>query len=150
MDEPLPKHTHDLLPSRSRWKRIIHDQPFCLTLASLIRRARTWIPRILMRAEEEYRAVGIEDLLRAVAVVNVPVGNENPFGAMPALGVSRGNRDVVEDAESHATPRSGVVTGRAHDAERVARMSFHHGVDRIQHAAHRIQRDVERLRSDIR
>ncbi len=65
---------------------------------------------------------GVEDLGRAVAVVDVPVEHEH--AAEAHFGDRRGGRDgdVVEQAEAHRARPLGVVAGRAHGAE--ARLRF--------------------------
>jgi hypothetical protein len=47
----------------------------------------------------------IEDVLSAVAVMNVPIDNQNALGAVLTLGVPGGYRDIVEEAKAHAHSR---------------------------------------------
>jgi hypothetical protein len=49
----------------------------------------------------EHVRVVPEDRLRAVAVVGVPVDDRDARRAEPLQRVSRGDRNVVEEAEAH-------------------------------------------------
>jgi hypothetical protein len=66
--------------------------------------------------EVQYVAVGIEDVLGAVAVVNVPIEDGYPLGATRA-GVLGGYSDVVQQAEAHPVAPTGVMTRRTGDGE---------------------------------
>ena len=55
--------------------------------------------------------------LRAVAVVHVPVDDQNPAQAMLLLGPTCGEGDVVEQAEAHAAADGGVMSRRPHGAK---------------------------------
>src|SRR5262245_54620336 len=73
--KPLTERRDNLWRARSRGERIVHDQAAALAFALLVGTAGARIPRVLMRVEEQHRAVAPEHRLRAVAVVDVPVGN---------------------------------------------------------------------------
>ncbi len=102
-----------------------------------------------MGAEEEDGGILVEDILRAVAVMHVPIHDQNAPHAVPPLGVARRDGDVVEQAEPHPAPRIGMMPRRPHRAEGVARLAREHGVHRIQHAAHRAHRDIPGLGRDV-
>ena len=72
-----------------------------------------------MRAEEEYRSILVKDILCAVAVVHVPICDEHSTHAVHALCIARPDRDVVEQAKSHAFIGCGVVARGSNDGERV-------------------------------
>ena len=59
----------------------------------------------------------VEDRLGTVAVVDVPVEDQHPFGAALGEGVRGGDSHVVEQAEAHRPVALGVVPGRAQAAE---------------------------------
>ena len=63
--------------------------------------------------------VAPEDVLRAVAVVDVEVDDRDALDAVRGLGVARGDRGVVEEAEAHRRRRFGVVAGRTRRHEGV-------------------------------
>ena len=59
--------------------------------------------------------VGVEGLLRAVAVVRVVIDDQDAFAALRER--SRRDGDVVEQAEPHRALGAGVVAGRSHGEE---------------------------------
>ena len=64
-----------------------------------------------MRGEVENLPVGVEDVLGAVAVVDVPV--QDRYAPQPArAGVLGGDGGVVEEAESHPVARARVMPRR--------------------------------------
>ena len=71
----------------------------------------------LVDADEEDVGAPAERLGGAVAVVDVPVEDEDPLGAELADRQLGRDRDVVEEAEAHRPRRFGVVAGGAHGAE---------------------------------
>jgi hypothetical protein len=70
--------------------------------------------------DEEHAVVVPEDVLRPVAVVNVPVEDGNALEAELGLCEADGDRDVVEEAEAHRLARERVMTGRPHEREAAA------------------------------
>lgn len=64
-----------------------------------------------MRAEEEDAGILIEDILRAVAMVYVPVNDQYAVDAVDLARMASGEGHVVEDAEAHAARGRGVVAG---------------------------------------
>ncbi len=76
--------------------------------------------RRLVDVEGEDVSAVFEAVLGAVAVVDVPVDDEDAFDAELFGGVGCGNGDVVEDAKSHGVIVFGVVAGWADQAEGAA------------------------------
>ena len=103
-----------------------------------------------MRAEEKHGRIGVEDVLRAVAVVDVPIGDGDALHSVFALRIAGRDRDVVEQAEAHAAMGRGVMAGRTHDAECVLRFALHDEIDGIQAGSGGVQGDFERAGPDIR
>ena len=95
-----------------------------------------------MRTEKENTGIGVENILRPVAVVNVPVGNDNAFHSVFLLRIAGGHRDVIEQTKPHAAIGRGVMAGRANHAEGVGRFALHHKVDGVQAYARRSQGHV--------
>lgn len=52
-----------------------------------------------LRRAEQHRRIVPEDVLRAVAVVHVPIDDRHALGPMPALGVAGGDGGVVEETK---------------------------------------------------
>src|SRR4051795_5269210 len=80
------------------------------------------------RSVEQTRIV-LEDVLRAVAVVNVEIDHRDAGNAMDLPRLLRPDRDIVEQAEAHGLGRFGVMARWAGGAERVARFPRHDGID---------------------
>ena len=64
-------------------------------------RAGAGIERHLVGRAVEHARIVPEDVLRAVAVVHVPVDDGDALGAMRLLRMAGGDGDVVEQAEAH-------------------------------------------------
>jgi len=77
------------------------------------RAARARIKRILMRGEKEHGWILVENFLRPVAVVDIPVDNGCPLEAVRLLKVASADGGVVEQAETHRPVAFGMVPGRA-------------------------------------
>ncbi len=89
--------------------------------ADLRERPRARVERRLVRREVEDRRVLPEGVLRAVAVVEVPVDDEDPLGGPGGLERARRDGDVVEETEAHGAVGLGVVAGRTDERESVRR-----------------------------
>ena len=79
-----------------------------------------------MRRDEERVALGLEDALGAVPVVDVPVEDREALDAELALQHPRGDRDVVDQAKAHRPIRLSVMARRAERGERVGRGTASH------------------------
>ena len=69
--------------------------------------------------------------------------------AVLALRIARRDGDVVEQAEAHAAIRRGVMAGRTHDAERVARLALDTASTALSTPPAAAQRDIERVAADV-
>src|SRR5215213_9998773 len=104
--------------------RVIWTKP--ASCALFAPRSRPRIPRILMRREEVDGRIVVEDPLRAIAVMNVPIDDRDPFDLrIFALRVAGCNRDVVEKTEAHRSLFRRVMSGRPNGNERVRRLVAH-------------------------
>src|SRR5205085_7266390 len=83
--------------------------------------AAAGIERPLVHRGEEDRVVVAEDLLGAVAVVDVPIDDRHAPDPELGLGLPRSDRDVVEQAEAHRATGQRVVAGRADEREAAPR-----------------------------
>ncbi len=71
--------------------------------------------------------------------MDVEIDDRGAFDAVFALGVTGGDRGIVEEAEAHRLADFGMMAGRAHRDEGVVMLTCHHGVgrgDRAADAAH--------------
>jgi hypothetical protein len=73
--------------------------------------------------DEQHAGIGLEDRLGPVAVVHVPVDDEDPLRPVRVARAARRHGHVVEQAEAHRLVGGGVVAGRAHGGEGVARLA---------------------------
>ena len=94
--------------------------------------------------------IGVEGVLGAVAVVDVPVDDQDALDAVGSLGVAGGDDDVVEDAEAHAEVGDGMVAGRADVGEDPRRPAGDGGIDRGHAGAGGQQGDLVRVGRDRR
>ncbi len=118
------------------------------TFARFRRGARAGIPGILMRAEEKDRAVGIKNILRAVAVMHVPIGDQHALDTMFLLCVASRDGHRVEQTEAHTANGSSMMAGRPWDAECVARLAAHYGIHRVEGTARGARRCIQRSRGN--
>ena len=109
-------------------------------------RAGAGIKRHLMGRAIHHGLVRPEDVLRAVAVMDVEIDDRDAVDAVLLLGVARGDGDVVEQAEAHRPRGLGVMAGRARRDEGVRGAAGHHLVDGVHGAAGRAQRRLEAAR----
>ena len=86
------------------------------------------IERVLEDRGHQHLLIALEDVLRAVAVVHVEVDDRDALEAVRVERVARGNRYVIEDAESHRPRAAGVMSRRPHRAEGGIVLSCQHEV----------------------
>lgn len=86
-------------------------------------------------AKEEDRGVCVEGVLGAVAVVDIPVYNENVFEIVFLLSVAGSDGNVVEEAEAHGGGWGGVVAWWAHADEGVVPIAAHNAVEGLRACA---------------
>ena len=70
-----------------------------------------------------------EDVLRAVAVMDVEIDDRDALGAIDRLSVTRGDGRIVEEAEAHRRRDFRMMTRRARGDEGVSDLAGHHLVD---------------------
>ena len=95
-------------------------KPGPVAVADLVERAGAGIERIAVRGDVQHAGIAREDVLRAVAVVDVPIDDQHPLEAVAGAQVGGTDGDVVEEAEAHGAIALGVVAGRADEREAVA------------------------------
>ena len=98
-----------------------------------------------MRRDVEHMRIGFEDVLRAVAVMDVVI-DDGDLARAEMTRVGGGDRYIVEQAEAHRARALGVVPRRPHDRDRGPVRSGHHALDAVDGGARREQRDLIRLR----
>ena len=104
-----------------------------------------------MRREKVDRRIEIEDRLRAVAVMNVPIDDGDAFElGILLLCVTCRNRDVIEQTKSHRAFFRRVMSGWTNRDERVLDLAAHDQIDCLARRARRVLRRVERTHRDCR
>ena len=141
--ELFPKRADDLFAARASGDGAVDRQPRAGSLASFGRRPRTRIERMLVGVEEQHGAVLVEDVLSAVAMVHVPVGDEHTAHAVLRLRVPRSDRDIVEEAEAHALLRRRMMSRRPHHGKSVSQAACQHLVHGRQQAPGRQLRNFQ-------
>jgi hypothetical protein len=87
--------------SGSRRKRNIHGVSFPRTGAMLVPRSSAWIERIPVQTDVQNACVVLEDVLRSVPVVDIPIKNRNVLPLVYRLSVACTHGYIVEEAEAH-------------------------------------------------
>ena len=88
-----------------------------------------------MQRHKQHRRVVVEDLLRAVAVVDVPVDDEHAPHAVLPHRCARRHRHRVEEAEAAHPVGARVVARWPHDGKAGAHPTGAHGLGEREHAA---------------
>ena len=83
----------------------------------------------LVAGDVEEIGVGLENMLGAVAVVDVEIDDRDACEAPALAGVPRGNGRRAEETEAHGLTGLGVVAGGTGGAEGGIGAAFHHGID---------------------
>src|SRR5712691_7184810 len=120
---------HPLLFSRRGSGFNRHVQ--CVTRASanagFAASARTRVPGVLMHRKEEDCWVVIENSLRSVSVMHVPVNNRNSLNLrITILRIPSGYSNVIEKTEAHCTLWSRMVARRTHRNKCISCFARHH------------------------
>ena len=99
--------------------------------APLVGRAGSRIPGILVQRDIADGGIGLDQRLSSVAVVHIPVDDQDPFPS-PSLRVTGRHHDVVDQTKPHPAGRQGMMTRRSHRGERVS-LASGGVIDRSQH-----------------
>ena len=89
-----------------------------------------------MQRNKENRRIFIEDVVRAIAVMNIPIDDRNsPQPVMP-LKIPSGDRDIGKQAKPHRAIGESMMSGWPNRAERVISFTRHHRIRSAQNSAH--------------
>ncbi len=105
--------------------------------AGFVGEAGVWVlgVGVFMDGDDERVAALFEEVLRAVAVVDVEVDDGDAFELVCGEQVVCGERDVGVEAEAHGAVCLGVVAGRSDGAEGVGELALHDGVGGVEDRA---------------
>src|SRR4051794_32108983 len=98
------------------------------------------VERRLVDRDEQHVAARLEDVVRAIAVVDVPVEDRDALDTVSVPRVLRGDRHVVKEAEAHRTRDLAVMSRRPRADEAGGRLSGHQRVDQSARSARSRQR----------
>ena len=130
----LGEGTHVLAIAEPGRERQVERPPGSGTLAYLLGGAGARIERVLMGRDVEHVRIALEEMLRAVAVMQVPVDDHHaPEAAAPEP--RGGDGDVVEEAEAHRAIALRMVAGRTDEREAVRHLSREDGLADDEEAA---------------
>ncbi len=104
----------------------------------------------LVERNRQRLGVEVEGLLRAVAMMNVPVDHGHPTEPVRLPGLHEGDRHIGEQAKAEAAVTLGMMAGRSHQGIAVAHPARQDGVDDGARAADRQRGDVEAPRPERR
>ena len=117
-----------------------------VVLAALANRAGAGIMGHLMGRGVHHAGIVPEDVLDAIAVMDVEIHDRHALGAVRFLRVPSGDGGIVEEAEAHGRRDFGVMSGRPGRDERVANLAAHHLIDREDRAPRGAKRGLVRAR----
>src|SRR5439155_5211131 len=115
-----------------RQRRAHRDVPDVLVRTAVGRRTGARVPGPLVHGDEVHAGLALDERLRAVAMVHVPVDDENALETVLDTRVVRRDGDVADEAEAHRAIAEGVVTGRPDGTERALGAAVHGHVDGIE------------------
>jgi hypothetical protein len=84
---------------------------------------------MLVYAQVEHSRIEVKYFLGAIAMVHIPIDNEDTRNTMGVDCASRTNCGVVEQAEPHSLGSVGMVTRRTNSAERIGYLALEYGID---------------------
>ncbi len=96
-----------------------------------------------MQRDRQGVGVGIEDPLRAVAVMHVPVDRRDTAQLVRGAGMADRDGHIGEEAEAHASVGRCVVAGWPHQRIGILHVAPHHGIQRRHGTAGSQLRDFE-------
>ena len=105
-----------ILGTAPRLERNVDREPLARRATDFLCGAGARVVRILMRGHVQHVRVGLEHVLRPVAVVHVVVHDRDPLDALRA-GVRGADGNVVVDAEPHGAATFRVMARRPHERE---------------------------------
>src|SRR5208282_1316106 len=105
------RKTFAVMHSRRRWRhRVIK------TVAAAISAPGSWISRILMDGNEKATRLVQQNILRAVAMMNIEIEDCDAF-ASGITGRQSGDGDGIEITKAHDALASGMMARRTQEAE---------------------------------
>jgi hypothetical protein len=79
-----------------------------------------------------YPGVALDERLRSVAVVHVPVDDQHPLDTTSLPRVMRGNGDIAKETETHRLVLQGMMSGRTDRTEALRSPPVQRPIDTIE------------------
>ena len=99
-----------------------------------------------MRREIKDRRVVVEDSLRTISMMYIPIDNGDAFDFLvPRLRVSRRDGDIIEKTKAHRPIGRGMMARGSHGHERIVRRAFHDRIDCLAGRPRAAQRGFQRM-----
>ena len=105
---------------------------------------------ILVNGDRQHIGIVIENVLSAIAVMDVPVNNRNAFCQPARLSITDRDTNIVEQAEAHSGVWERVVPRRSHQCICAGMTAGSNRGHRLDHSTSRDTRNVEGSASDRR
>ena len=123
--EAIPQGSEELLIGGADRQRDVHRGSLSVASAGIPGCARAGVGAVMMGAEVKNAPVVVKNILRPVAVMVVPVHDQDAVQTVMPLEVTRRHGDVIEDAESHRAAGGGMMAGRPDGAEGIRHLTLH-------------------------
>jgi hypothetical protein len=147
-DKLVLKRAEYLFAARAGRKRAIKRHASSSAISGFLGCASAGIPGMLMCAEEEHGPVGVEEVLRTVAVVDIPIRDQYSADSMFSLSIASCDCDIIEDAKTHSSECRRMMAGRTHNAYRILDAFLTDRIDGIQYPAGGAQGSIPRSGRD--
>lgn len=102
-----------------------------------------------MRRTEQDAWIVLENILRPVAVMHIPINDGDALGTVAALRMAGRNRNIVEKAKAHSRGALGMMSGRAGSNEDIICSAGKHVIDRRRCRTDSRQRGIQAFGTDI-
>ena len=149
-DEQLAKRSSIISVSCPRFKRYIQRCSQARPRAFFIGPTCAWVTGIgrLMEGGIEHTRIRLEGVLRAVAVVNIPVDDEDSFQVVNLLKMAGSNGHIIKQTKAQGGVSLGMMARRSHQAKGISNRTFHDSLSCCQHRPDRQTGYFVRLRAN--
>src|ERR1700680_2106369 len=105
---------------------------------------------MLVERYKEHAWIGVKGILRAVAVMHVPVHDHHTFQAKGITRMVRRNNSIVEDAEAHGAITHSVMPRWSQQRVSIVHLALHNGLHSVHGPTRGKDRRVERASTERR
>jgi hypothetical protein len=98
-----------------------------------------------MSRDKQHRRIFIEGCLSAVAMVHIPIHDQDPLRAIDPFKIVRADGNRIEQTKAHGLVVQSVVARGAYQGKAIIRFLGADGIDQTEQAAGGQQTDAERI-----